>query len=353
MKEASDSLLLATVPVGASSGLITVIAGQDTAIGPRFELLRHQIADIDPASGRVGTQVSITGTDFSDQMSENSVFFNGVQAEIIESSASQILTSVPFEATSGPVSVAVRRDTVEGPTFSVQELQILEVAPLSGEVGTDVLITGNGFSPNVEENTVRFNGVEAPVLSASETEIETQVPEGVTNGNITVTVNGMTVTGPEFTVEAGAPVIASVEPLSGLIGDDVLITGNNFSADTLEVTVFFNETEAEVIGSTETEIQTRVPEGAVSGPITVSVNGKSTAGPEFEVITTGTLIVDISTTGSDIDSDGYLLTIGSGDGIRTDVNDTITRTGLKEGSYEVLLGDIQTNCYLNQEPAES
>jgi Tol biopolymer transport system component/PKD repeat protein len=349
VQNASDSLLLTTVPVGASSGLITVIANQDTAIGPNFELLRHQIVEIDPTSGRIGTQVRITGSDFSDIGSENRVFFNGVRSEILESSSSQIITSVPAEATSGPVSVAVRRDTVEGPAFSVQELQILEVAPISGEVGTDVLISGNGFNPNTNENSIEFNGVSAPVISASETELQTQVPEGATNGPITISVGGLSVTGPEFTIEAGAPVITSVEPLSGAIGDQVTISGSNFSADTSIVTVLFNETESEIIDATETEILTQVPQGAVSGPITVSVNGKTTTGPEFEVITTGTLIVDISTSGSDIDADGYLLTIGAGDGIRTQVNDTVSRSGLKEGTYDILLGDIETNCYLNQD----
>lgn len=347
--EAEDTVLVTTVPFGAESGLISVVANQDTAIGPEFTLLRHQISELDPSSGRVGTQVRISGTNFSGQMSENSVFFNGIQAEVLESSTDQLIASVPFEATTGPVSVAVRRDTVEGPTFSVQELQILEVAPLSGEVGTEVLISGNGFSPVVEENTIQFNGVSAPVLSASETELQTRVPEGATNGNITVSVNGMSVTGPEFMVEQGAPVIASVDPQSGLIGDDVTITGSNFRADTAEVSVLFNEVEAEILSSTETEIQTRVPQGATNGPITVSVNGKSATGPDFEVITTGTLIVEITTTGADVDTDGYTLTINAGDAIRTDVNDTITRSGLEEGEYEVLLGDIETNCYLTQD----
>ncbi|HKK24953.1 MAG TPA: IPT/TIG domain-containing protein, partial [Gracilimonas sp.] len=349
VQNASDSLLLTTVPVGASSGLITVIANQDTAIGPRFELLRHQIVEIDPTSGRVGTQVRITGSDFSEISSENSVFFNGVPSEILESTTSQIITSVPAEATSGPVSVAVRRDTVEGPAFSVQELQILEVAPVSGEVGTDVVISGNGFSSDGNDNSVEFNGVTAPVISATETELQTRVPEGATNGPITVSVGGMSVTGPEFTVEAGAPVIASVDPLSGVVGDQITISGSNFSSDTSKVNVLFSETEAEIISATETELSIQVPVGAVSGPITVSVNGKTTTGPEFEVITTGTLIVDISTSGADIDADGYLLTIGAGDGIRTQVEDTVSRSGLAAGTYEVLLGDIETNCYLNQD----
>lgn len=80
---------------------------------------------------------------------------------------------------------------------------ITHIQPESGPPGTAVTIIGNDFSPNPSENNVTFDGNPATVHSATETEIETEVPEGIEPGasEIEVSVEGNTAFGLIFTVE--------------------------------------------------------------------------------------------------------------------------------------------------------
>jgi YD repeat-containing protein len=112
---------------------------------------------------------------------------------------------------------------------------ILNFTPSRGPVTTKVTIQGRGFSTNLIENTVRFNGTSAQVLSATVTTLVVTVPMGATTGKITVTVNGVTVpSSQDFTV-TNAPVITSVSPKAALSGTTVTnfqVTGFNLTGST-------------------------------------------------------------------------------------------------------------------------
>ncbi len=69
---------------------------------------------------------------------------------------------------------------------------VIGFTPKSGGVGTQVTITGTGFT---SVSALRFNGVAANVYSVdSTTQITAKVPAGVTTGSITVTAIGGTAT---------------------------------------------------------------------------------------------------------------------------------------------------------------
>ncbi len=53
---------------------------------------------------------------------------------------------------------------------------ITDLSPASGPVNTLVTITGNGFGPTVNDNTVLFNGEPSEIISASSTQIVAKVP---------------------------------------------------------------------------------------------------------------------------------------------------------------------------------
>ena len=69
---------------------------------------------------------------------------------------------------------------------------ISSFSPLSGEVGTTVIIKGNNFSAVPAENVVFFGSVKANVLAAKTTELQVSSPAGTTFQPITVTVRNLT-----------------------------------------------------------------------------------------------------------------------------------------------------------------
>ncbi|MEO9872624.1 YCF48-related protein [Ekhidna sp.] len=164
------------------------------------------VTAIDPSSGLVGTEVSITGTNFGTTTSDVSVSFNGTDAVVTASTETSITTTVPDGATTGAVSVTIGTTVVQGgPTFTVTVPPVPTVVsldPVSGDEGATVTITGTNFSTTASENEVSFNGTAATVTAATVTTITTTVPVGATTGPVTVTVLGQVVTGPEFTVIA-------------------------------------------------------------------------------------------------------------------------------------------------------
>ena len=74
----------------------------------------------------------------------------------------------------------------------------------------------------------------------------------------------------------GTLVIFNFTPQQGNIGETVTIQGQGFSANALGNTVRFNGTSAGVTSATTTMLVVTVPEGASTGPISVTV-GSSTA----------------------------------------------------------------------------
>ena len=168
-----------------------------------------------------------------------------------------------------------------GNNNSTPDPEITEIQPESGPPGTMVTIMGSGFTNDKSALTITFNEMSADISSASENEIQATVPEGAVSGPISVTVGEVTANGPHFTVEPKAPVINSIDPDSGSVGTEVLIRGMNFSTTKSENTITFNGVLAPVLGYSETELLTEVPEGASDGPVEVTVDGKTAIGPKF------------------------------------------------------------------------
>lgn len=74
-----------------------------------------------------------------------------------------------------------------------------------------------------------------------------------------------------------------------------------------------------------------------------SVSCSDDGGP---LLVDGTILVGARTTGSDLDADGYLVSVNSGQGQRIGFLDTIFVTALEPGDYVVSLGGMATNCTL-------
>lgn len=69
---------------------------------------------------------------------------------------------------------------------------ITSIAPLSGDVGSTVIITGSGFSATAGNNIVYFGGGRAAVTSATTSSLSVTVPMAATYAPVSVTVSGRT-----------------------------------------------------------------------------------------------------------------------------------------------------------------
>jgi hypothetical protein len=65
------------------------------------------ISGFSPAGATIGTIITITGTDFDEGPVNNVVTFNGTAAVVTSSTPTQIVTTVPAGASSGPISITV------------------------------------------------------------------------------------------------------------------------------------------------------------------------------------------------------------------------------------------------------
>jgi IPT/TIG domain len=77
--------------------------------------------------------------------------------------------------------------------------------------------------------------------------------------------------------EVPIPTITQISPNEGIEGSSVNITGTNFSVSASDNIVQFNGTMATVLSYTATSIGVTVPVGAVTGKVSVTVNGHGTA----------------------------------------------------------------------------
>ena len=113
----SATQVTATVPTGATTGKISVTTPVSTGISAAdFTVGSPVITSFTPTIGLAGSTVVITGTNFTNA---TSVKFNGLAATYVVNSATQITTTVPTGATTGPISVTNAVGTATGATFTV------------------------------------------------------------------------------------------------------------------------------------------------------------------------------------------------------------------------------------------
>jgi YD repeat-containing protein len=110
IQSASATEIVATVPVGATTGPIKVItpAGSTSSSQPFTVGLPSgpTITGFTPKIGSLSTAVSVSGTNFQTSTASDAVRFNLTLAQIASATASKMNTSVPIGATSGHISVS-------------------------------------------------------------------------------------------------------------------------------------------------------------------------------------------------------------------------------------------------------
>ena len=273
----TPTTITAIVPSGAATGPISVsVSGVTISSATNFTVLpTPTLNNFAPASGAVGATVTISGTNFSIIPANNVAMFNGTSATVTSSTSTNMTTTVPSGATTGKISLTLNNITLTSSSdFSVLPTpNIIDFSPLSGAAGATVIISGTDFSTTPSDHVVKFNEVTAEVKTSTPNSITAVVPVGASTGKITIKVSGLTITSSTNFIVMPTPQITNFSPGSGLVDASVTITGLNFDSDEVDDIVTFNGTVATVDAASTTSIITKVPDGATSGKISLTVNG--------------------------------------------------------------------------------
>lgn len=283
--------LFATVPAGATTGLITVTTPKGTATSATLFTVVGQgaptITGFTPTHGQVGSTVQITGNNF---VNVTAVRFAGQNATAFNLLGNSILVTVPAVAQTGPLTVVT-------PSGSATSLDIFVVDqatapavtsffPTSGEPGTSIEIRGMNLTTASE---VKFNGTAAASFNVLGGSVFATVPAAATTGPIMVTTaNGTATSADSFTVlepSTGGTTITSFSPSSGPAGTNVEINGTAFGNVT---SVLFGGVAASFTNLSSLRISATVPDLAPTGLITLitptSTNLSSTLFTVTEVV---------------------------------------------------------------------
>ncbi len=278
----TDQLINTTVPAGATSGPISVVAAAGTAFSEtHFDVITGPpaITSFSPTTGVAGATVVINGTNFTQNAQ---VSIGGAAADTVEVlSGEEIHAVVGANAATGPIIVVtVFGKFTTSQNFTVSRgLEITGFLPPSGAAGAGVTIYGSRFTL---ANSVTFGGVSASFAVTSDTTIQTVVPaQAVTAPIHVVTPEGTATSTNAFVVIPPQPAITGFSPTNGEPGTSVTIDGAHFAR---VVQVRFGVTVAQFSILSDTRIQAIVPAGAISGPLAIaSPEGNATSAATFVV----------------------------------------------------------------------
>jgi hypothetical protein len=270
----SEIEITATVAAGTHSGKVTVVAPTGIATSTAsFTMIA--IGAFAPASGIVGSQVTITGSGFT---GATAVAFNGTPAQSYSVVSDSVIKAVVAAGTTtGPVSVTTPDGAATSSKSFTLKPSIGSFTPLKGPVGTSVTINGSGFTG---ATAVKFGTTNAQSYTVnSDIKITATVAAGTHSGKITVVAPGGTATSATaFTMVA----ISSFTPTHGKVGTHVTILGSGFTGATA---VTFNGTNAQSYTVvSDTKITAVVAAATTTGTISVTTpNGDATSAASFTV----------------------------------------------------------------------
>ena len=101
----SSTDITAIVGTGASGNVTVTKAGGNSSVASFTWFTNPVITSFSPASGAVGTLVTITGTGFDPATTKNTVYFGAVKAVVTGGNANSLTVIVPMGATFEPISV--------------------------------------------------------------------------------------------------------------------------------------------------------------------------------------------------------------------------------------------------------
>ncbi len=270
----------ARIAQDAQSGHIAVVTAGGTVRGPEFRVTATPpapvIESVAPAKGPPGTPVVLRGRNFSPRLTGNVVMLGGRPVIVRSATPVELNVIVPEVERGGPFSVRVEQagEATSAPFEVTAATLIAAVEPPRAGPGTQIKISGNGFSTVAERNRVYLNSVPLTVKAASETQLVVQLPAKVASGKLLVDVKGAgrAYSDEPFVVQR-PPTIVDITPKGGPPGTIVTVRGTNFGTSAEAVEAKLGDVKLRVRETHDTRMELEISAGATPGKLSIRVNG--------------------------------------------------------------------------------
>lgn len=276
MKVYSKWLFLFSLLLASTVVLVITGCKKDDKVAP----VQIEVKNYYPNSGQAGTLVTIEGKGFSSNLSQYKANVAGTDAEMVSATSEALVVRMPASGKTGNIAFVYADKTYEVGAYTYQALTVSRVFPNNGTVGSQIRISGAGFSSIKEPAVVAVNGKPALIVSVTDTLIVAEIPVDAGTGPVTVKVDGMQAKGQDFKYQA----VGTIKPLTGGANTKVSIRGSGFETTPEGNIIDFNGKPATVVSATETEIVVLAPAAVTTGPVSVNINGQKITGPAFTVV---------------------------------------------------------------------
>jgi uncharacterized repeat protein (TIGR01451 family) len=176
----STTELTATVPADVTSGVITVANSSGTATSPTLFYMQPWITSLSTNGGIVNASFTIAGRSLT---GASALQINGLSYTNFTVSATQIVATIPSNATSGQIVITTPGGTfISTNTFAILP-KIYSFSPSLGPAGTVVAISGTSL---FDVTSVEFGGVSTTDFTATTNAVQVVVPANAASGPLTV-----------------------------------------------------------------------------------------------------------------------------------------------------------------------
>lgn len=233
--------------------LAIILALLVVAIIPATPALAAPVITLSPTSGAIGTEVTVTGTNFDSYRGDDiSIFFNDVEIAnspltVPDTGSFSVNFNIPGNAKPGRAWITIKSQigyTLAKSSFIIPETEV-KLNVKTGTVGTVVTVDGKGFYANKIVTFYYYYNGKSEKLG---TEVAT--PTGECSYSFAIpnsTAGKHKITAEDAqgnSAKAEFEVIPSttLNPTSGAVGDILIVNGSGFGYRSV-VTIYFKKTE--------------------------------------------------------------------------------------------------------------
>lgn len=192
------------------------------------------ITSLSPDAGIEETEVTILGKNFGSNRNAVNVTFGSRTAVITKVSDSEVKVRVPARSTNAVVDVAV---AVNDKISNTKTFTYNDIPPSITSVtatcfyGSTVVIQGNNFSPDKDDNIVKFGTVVGTVTAATKTSLTVITPDlgSATTADITVTKSDIVSNSRSITVDVDQNKIATYDWTTSSVKPGVIYKTGEFN----------------------------------------------------------------------------------------------------------------------------